>query len=30
LSLTVELAGSALGDLWISILHPGLGSFDPA
>ena len=28
LSLTVELAGNALGDLWISILHPGLGSFD--
>ena len=20
--------GNALGDLWISILHPGLGSFD--
>jgi hypothetical protein len=28
LSLTVELCGNALDDLWISVLHPGLGSFD--
>ncbi len=28
LSLTVELCGDALPDLWISILHPGLGNPD--
>lgn len=28
LSLTIEFGGNALPDLWISVLHPGLGSFD--
>jgi hypothetical protein len=28
LSLTIELAGSALPDLWISIIHPGSGILD--
>lgn len=28
LSLTVELLGNALPDLWISIIHPGFGSTD--
>jgi hypothetical protein len=28
LPLAVELAGNALPDLWITVLHPGLGSFD--
>jgi hypothetical protein len=28
LSLTIELCGSALPDLWLSVLHPALGSFD--
>jgi hypothetical protein len=29
LSLTVELQGDALPDLWISIIHPGSGVLDP-
>lgn len=29
LSLTVELQGNALPDLWISIFHPGAGILDP-
>jgi len=29
LSLTVELQGNALPDLWISIIHPGSGILDP-
>jgi len=28
LSLNIELQGTALPDLWISIIHPGLGSAD--
>jgi hypothetical protein len=28
LPLTVGLCGNALDDLWISVLHPGPGSFD--
>lgn len=28
LSLTIELQGNALPDLWISIIHPGAGIFD--
>lgn len=29
LSLTLELRGTALPDLWISIIHPGVGVLDP-
>jgi len=29
LSLTVELQGNALPDLWVSIIHPGSGVLDP-